>query len=164
MIQKNYYAAYGSNLNRAQMLKRCPESRPVCKATIPNWRLVFRGVADIIPCETLEVNVGIYSITPACELALDFYEDFPNLYSKQHIEIETESSSLNVMLYTMNPGYGYGIPSEPYFRTIREGYQDWGIHDELLICSVKHAKKYDSDSAYESSFWNSRIITDGTER
>ena len=146
------------------MLKRCPESRPFCKATIPNWRLVFRGVADIIPCKTQAVNVGIYSITPACELALDFYEDFPNLYSKKHIEIETEGSSLNVMLYTMNPGYGYGIPSEPYFETIQQGYQDWKFQEKSLIRGVKHAKKYGSDGAYESSFWNSRITANRTGR
>ena len=43
----NLYAAYGSNLNKSQMKRRCPDSSPYVGIVLKNWRLVFKGVADI---------------------------------------------------------------------------------------------------------------------
>ena len=43
----NLYAAYGSNLNKAQMQKRCPKSKPFGAIVLDEYRLVFKGVADI---------------------------------------------------------------------------------------------------------------------
>ena len=63
-----YYAAYGSNLNKQQMRSRCPMAKPVSKAVLNGWQLVFRGVADIMPSPKAKVYLGIYSITPACEI------------------------------------------------------------------------------------------------
>ena len=48
------YAAYGSNLNKIQMRKRCPRSTPICSMYLQDWRLVFKGVAD------LEKKKGLY--------------------------------------------------------------------------------------------------------
>ena len=42
-----YYGAYGSNLNKEQMKKRCPLSNPIISFHIVGWKLVFKGVADI---------------------------------------------------------------------------------------------------------------------
>ena len=38
-----YYFAYASNLNQKQMQERCPDSKPVFTATLPNYKLVFLG-------------------------------------------------------------------------------------------------------------------------
>ena len=43
----NLYAAYGSNLNKAQMQKRCPKSKPFGVIVLDEFRLVFKGVADL---------------------------------------------------------------------------------------------------------------------
>jgi len=32
-----YYFAYGSNLNRKQMLERCPDAQPKFTASLPNY-------------------------------------------------------------------------------------------------------------------------------
>ena len=42
----NLYAAYGSNLNKHQMLKRCPKSEPIGTIVLDKFRLTFKGVAD----------------------------------------------------------------------------------------------------------------------
>ena len=56
--RKCYIFAYGSNLDVLQMQSRCPESTPVGSAYFPNWKLVFRGVADIVPEEGAMLPVG----------------------------------------------------------------------------------------------------------
>ena len=38
-----YYFAYGSNLSKKQMKERCPGSKPLFVATLPNFKLVFSG-------------------------------------------------------------------------------------------------------------------------
>ena len=38
-----YYFAYGSNLSKKQMLARCPDSKAMFSATLPNYQLLFAG-------------------------------------------------------------------------------------------------------------------------
>ena len=82
------YAGYGSNLNKAQMEERCPGSDIVATKVLKGWCLCFRGVADIVPENGSFVNLGIYKISTKCENALDFYEDFPNLYRKEYLKFD----------------------------------------------------------------------------
>ena len=50
----NLYAAYGSNLNKAQMQKRCPKSKPFGAIVLDEFRLVFKGVADMEKKKTIK--------------------------------------------------------------------------------------------------------------
>ena len=43
------YMAYGMNTNRDAMANRCPKAKPLGGFYLPDTRLVFRGVADIVP-------------------------------------------------------------------------------------------------------------------
>lgn len=127
------YFAYGSNLNLHQMQQRCPMVCPIDRHTLPGWRLVFRGVADIIPAEGHSVPGAIYSITKPHETALDRYEGFPRLYIKQTIR---DPRLGPIMLYRMNPAHtrsqAFDLPSPFYFDTILEGYADWRISPRHL--------------------------------
>ena len=69
------YFAYGSNLSIAAMAARCPAAVPISKATLPDHRLVFRTWADVEPCPGHGVPGVLWTITSACETALDLYED-----------------------------------------------------------------------------------------
>ena len=60
------YIAYGSNLNKDQMKLRCPNAEPLDELILKGWKLVFKGVADIIQDEKSEVPIGIYKITEQC--------------------------------------------------------------------------------------------------
>ena len=40
---KQYYLAYGSNLNVAQMRLRCPNAKPIGTAEIKDYELLFKG-------------------------------------------------------------------------------------------------------------------------
>lgn len=74
------YVAYGSNLNLAQMARRCPDAKVVGIGTLKNYQLTFRGVATIEPVDGAETPVGVWEITPRDELALDRYEGYPSYY------------------------------------------------------------------------------------
>lgn len=122
------YFAYGSNLDVDRMSIRCPLARPVRPYTLRDWRLVFRGVADIIPDKGHQVRGGLYRITADDEAALDRYEGYPSLYTK--VWFQDPDQGL-IMAYVMNgrkSGLGdWAMPGEFYLDIIRQGYDDWEI-------------------------------------
>ena len=133
------YFAYGSNLNLSQMQRRCPAATPLGKLYLPKWRLVFRGVADIVPDDDATVPGGLWQLTPACEAALDRYEGWhPNnngMYAKEFVEVDGHG---NVMIYTMN-STGICPPPVYYFDGIRQGYKDFGLKSAALKEALKHS-------------------------
>ena len=133
-MKRDYlYGAYGSNLNAQQMRVRCPDAQMVGKMKLKGWRLVFKGVADIVPDRDAEVEIGLWSITDRCELALDRYEGYPSLYTKLWIPSEHGE----VMLYTMSDGYSVRPPIDTYLQTIAQGYFAFGLDNECLKEALK---------------------------
>lgn len=134
-----FYGAYGSNLNVGQMAVRCPNAIPVTGETLDGWRLVFRGVADIVPDASSSVQLGLWLITDECEKALDRYEGFPRLYTKEFIELKTEERSTSIMIYRMTDDYAINPPTPSYLSTITHGYDDFDLDREKLTLPIQHS-------------------------
>ena len=137
-MKNKIYAAYGSNMNLSQMAVRCPHSRVIGTGILENYKLTFRGrssgVANIERCKRKEVPIVLWEITPTCEIALDRYEGFPNLYTKVKIEVETKRGTVEAMAYVMTERYEKmaAQPNEYYYSVIAEGYEDNGIPLDAL--------------------------------
>lgn len=140
MISQYLYGAYGSNLNQSQMALRCPEAEPVGACTLKDYKLVFRGVADIVPSPGDSVALGLWRITERCEDALDIYEGFPKLYGKEFLTVPGFG---RVMTYSMTPGYQFQPPYKHYLETIVQGYNDFGIGVGPLLDAIDHAWAYE---------------------
>ena len=77
--------AYGSNMDCEQMRERCPSTRFVCVAKLPNHRLAFTrkstrrncGVADAVKAEGNEVWGVVYEIDDIDLPKLDSLECSP---------------------------------------------------------------------------------------
>lgn len=118
------YAAYGSNLNHAQMARRCPDAEFIGTGTLQNYRLVFRGVADIEHCKGSTVPIGLWRVTEQCVKALDAYEGYPRLYGRNACRIYRRAGKYtDAFIYFMNAD-GYRPPSAMYLQSIMEGYED----------------------------------------
>ena len=141
-----YYLAYGSNLNLAQMKRRCPNSKPIATATLPNWELYFNLHADIRPQKGSSVLVGIWEIADEDWLMLDIYEGYPNYYKKIQIgEYEGEPCIAYVMTDMKKDLCNCKRPQTSYFKTIEQGYEDFGMDVEELY------------KAYENQFGDRRF-------
>ena len=121
------YIAYGSNMNIEQMSRRCPNAKPIGKTVLKNYKLVFKGVADIEKSESEEVPIVVWEITKECEKALDIYEGYPRLYRKEYVQIEINGKTELAMVYVMNYAKG-ARPSEYYYNVIKQGYKDFDIN------------------------------------
>lgn len=126
-----YYFAFGANMNDRGMEYRCPDALKVAPLVLPDYRLVFRGVADVEPLKGAGVQGVLWDITEDCEANLDRFEGFPNLYRKEYFLVEIDGEAHEAMFYTMNRS-GYGPPSYSYFDTIQEGYEQNGLPTDTL--------------------------------
>jgi len=132
MKNTKLYVAYGSNMNKEQMKYRCPNAIPIGKSILNDYKLVFKGVADVIKCKGEKVPIAIWEITEECEKALDIYEGYPRLYRKEYVDIQIGGKNEKAMIYVMNYGKGR-YPSKVYFETIKKGYYDFKIPLTPLI-------------------------------
>ena len=138
------YAAYGSNMNLAQMQKRCPKAQVIGKGELRGYKLTFRGAgyANIEVSDHGSVPIVLWEITTECERELDRYEGFPRLYTKELVSIATVDGEKTAMLYVMTKQYQDmpALPSEHYFEIIRQGYQDNEINTGSLMKALKFTR------------------------
>lgn len=137
---KNLYFAYGSNLNKEQMLARCPGAKPVSAAVLPDHKLTYRGnwrgngVANIEPDKGSHIEGAVYEIDTKDLAALDRYEGYPNLYYRTDITVDTPGGAVRAFAYFMHTErYRPAMPNQGYFNTILKGFQDWGLHPDDLF-------------------------------
>src|SRR5688572_8464218 len=127
MFASDLYFAYGSNLNRADMGARCSSAKPVARAVLRDWRLTFRGVADIEPAPGALVQGALWLVTSADLRSLDRYEGAPSMYARRRVEVEAEGETVRALTYVMTSGDYLGLPSQWYAERIAQGYRDWGL-------------------------------------
>lgn len=129
MVETKLYAAYGSNMNKAQMHQRCPGAVPVGKYMLKDAKLVFRRVADAVHEVGSKMPIAVWRINAVHEAALDRYEGVGSgFYVKQWVTLETGEKAL---IYVMTRD-GIAPPSREYYATIKQGYADFGIKTKPL--------------------------------
>ena len=153
-----FYAAYGSNLNKKQMLERCPASKPYKGLKLDGYRLVFNGVANIEKKIKNNIFIGIYSITKECEKSLDVYEEFPLIYKKRFIFAMVKGKKKKIMFYAMNNRFDYSVPYLKYFNVIKKGYEDWGFDIINLKNAGKHSLDNNTVRGYKSRNWKEQTF------
>ena len=83
------YFSYGMNTNSTQMARRCPDSVCLGPARLPNYQLVFRGVADIEPAPDTWCDGVLWEISERDLDALDVLEGYPWHYTRFSVLVET---------------------------------------------------------------------------
>ena len=137
-----YVLAYGSNLNRDRMKRRCPSSKVVGTADIPGYRLLFKksmtgAYATIEQDANWSVPAVVYRISTADEIRLDRFEGCPTYYYKHHFILRVRQTNGRkttelCSAYIMHEDRPLGIPSMFYMKTCREGYDTFGFDRWVL--------------------------------
>lgn len=143
---KKFYIAYGSNLNIAQMRRRCPEARIIGTAALKGWQLLFKG-SQTGAYLTIErdpdfiVPVAVWEVSPNDEKHLDHYEGFPRLYYKKELPVLVNGSPLTAFVYIMHEYRPIAVPSSTYVSTCLEGYHVFGFDTGALAAAYDHSKE-----------------------
>ncbi len=114
------YAAYGSNMDPAQMLLRCPHSPQRGTGWLEGWRLSFGGedlgwdgaLTTVVEDPAHRVFVALYDVPEIDEKELDSW-DGVNLgfYSKIKVRVQTLEGDALAWLYVLD-AYEGGLPSD----------------------------------------------------
>ncbi|HEV7650123.1 MAG TPA: gamma-glutamylcyclotransferase [Actinophytocola sp.] len=128
------YAAYGSNMDPAQMMERAPHSPMAGTGWLVGWRLTFGGedlgwegaLATIVEDADSQVFVVFYDVTPEDEDRLDRWEGSElGLHSKIRLRVQTLEGSVLTWLYVLD-AYEGGLPSARYLGVVSDAAESAG--------------------------------------
>lgn len=142
MKKTKLYAAYGSNLNHAQMRERCPDAKYLGASMLKNHNLIFCGQPDhsFATIESMagkEVPIGLWEISARDENSLDRYEGYPNFYHKTVLPAAFDGKEVHAMVYIMDLAMPAGLPSVMYYDIVEKGYRDCGLNTAYLKEALK---------------------------
>ncbi|MBV9383570.1 MAG: gamma-glutamylcyclotransferase [Streptosporangiaceae bacterium] len=113
------YAAYGSNMDPAQMLARCPHSPQRGSGWLEGWRLTFGGedvgwdgaLTTVVEDAAQRVFVVLYDVAESDEKELDSWDGVTlGYYRKLKVRVQTLDGDVLAWLYVLN-SYEGGLPS-----------------------------------------------------
>jgi gamma-glutamylcyclotransferase (GGCT)/AIG2-like uncharacterized protein YtfP len=131
-----YYFAYSLNIPKKAMKERCPDSKPISSATLPNYKLIFvgwsrtwkGGVASIRRVQGSKVRGAVYEISDIDLNRLDKYEGFPNDNNRiKVIVFDEDGTAMEAVTYTKTGRIEENQPSKEYASVIYQGYKEWGL-------------------------------------
>lgn len=134
------YAAYGSNMDPAQMLQRCPSSPLAGTGWLSGWRLTFGGedlgwegaLATVVEESGSAVFVALYDMSELDARALDSWEGADiGLYTRIRLRIHTLDGEVLAWLYALR-AYEGGLPSARYLGVIAEAAEAVDAPDEYV--------------------------------
>ena len=146
---KKIYIAYGSNLHIAKMRERCQDAELLGTAMLTAHCLEYRGSVERAyltikqsPGESLPIAVWLTSA--ADELALDEYEDYPELYYKTSYQVKfdkvflnfakefKQGDAINAYTYVMQEDKVPARPTDEYIEVCKTGYDNFGFDKKIL--------------------------------
>jgi gamma-glutamylcyclotransferase (GGCT)/AIG2-like uncharacterized protein YtfP len=122
------YAAYGSNMDPAQMARRCPHSPRRGTGWLQDWRLTFGGedlgwegaLATVVEAKGHQVFVVLYEMSEQDEAALDMWDGVTlGYYRTTKVRVSTVDGDVLAWLYVLND-YEGGLPSARYLGNLAD--------------------------------------------
>ncbi len=128
------YFAYGSNMDRAAMLQRCPASKPVGIGRLMRHRFIIfdEGYASVVRDPQRAVWGMVWDLALADVPALDRYESLATgLYTKVIQPIVTEQGPRRAVVY-IGRSAKPGAPLPGYMEGVVEAARDAGLPEDYL--------------------------------
>jgi gamma-glutamylcyclotransferase (GGCT)/AIG2-like uncharacterized protein YtfP len=128
------YFAYGSNMNRVAMKRRCPGARAVGPAALEGY-VFFVGLdgwGSVRPRLGATVHGVVWRLTPRDIAALHAYELLhKGLYDVQHVPVRVNGRRMRAMIYLLRRRVR-GKPRPGYTEMIAAAARDWGLPEDYV--------------------------------
>ena len=134
------YAAYGSNMNPAQMAERCPHSPLRGTGWLQGWRLTFGGedigwegaLGTVVEDADHRVFVALYEMSETDEHELDQWDGASlDYYRKATVRVSTGDGDVLAWLYVLN-AYEGGLPGARYLGIMAEAAEAAGAPEDYV--------------------------------
>jgi len=142
------YAAYGSNMDPAQMAERCPHSPRRGSGWLDGWRLAFGGedigwdgaMATVSEEAGEHVFVVLYELSAADETSLDQWDGVSlGYYRKAKVRVATADGEVLAWLYVLN-AYEGGLPAARYLGIMADAAEAAGAPDDYVTSLRKRPR------------------------
>ena len=142
---KALYFAYGSNMDDAQMVRRCPSAERVGRAFLEDHKLGFvgrshtwygRGVATAVPADGERLPGVLWRVEGPHFRALDRCEGVPTSYVRERLPVVRRGAYEPAHVYFANSPVANG-PSFIYADVIRKAHRRIGVPAAVLRDAVE---------------------------
>ncbi len=128
------YFAYGSNMQRAAMARRCPGARAVGPVTLEGYKF-FVGVdgwGSVKPKRGERVHGVLWRLTPRDIAALHAYELLhQGLYDVRHLPVRNGGGCVRAMIYLLRRRAS-GRPKPGYVEMIAAAARGWKLPEHYI--------------------------------
>jgi hypothetical protein len=121
--------AYGSNMARAPMGRRCPTAQALGVATLADWRFVImvEGYASVVPAPGALVHGVLWRLAPRDLAALNAYESLDSgLYGRSWLTVRRDGKAERAMVY-LGRSRAQGRPRPGYVAGVVAAARDWRL-------------------------------------
>jgi hypothetical protein len=121
--------AYGSNMSRALMARRCPQAQALGIATLPQWRfhIMPEGYGSITPCAGDVVYGVLWRLTPRDLAAINAYESLDSgLYGRRLLPVRFGAGRRRALVY-VGGRLGTGTPRPGYITLVVDAAREWNL-------------------------------------
>jgi gamma-glutamylcyclotransferase (GGCT)/AIG2-like uncharacterized protein YtfP len=128
------YFAYGSNMSRTHMARRCSTANAVGPARLDGWRfLVTRdGFASIVPAPGAVVHGVLWRLSARDLAALNAYESLDSgLYVRRTLPVRAGDRIVAAMVY-VGRERSAGKPRPGYQRVLVAAARDWRLPEDYV--------------------------------
>jgi gamma-glutamylcyclotransferase (GGCT)/AIG2-like uncharacterized protein YtfP len=136
-----YYFAYGSNMDWPQMQRRCPSSKFICVARLPDYKFAIArhsrlrkcGTANIFAETGSEVWGIVYDVADQDLITLDSFEDG---YHREKLLVhpgDDTQPSIEVLVYIAEKEDQVPLPNFEYKKLIVQGARHWKVPETYCL-------------------------------
>ena len=126
--------AYGSNMDRAAMRRRCPTAAAVGAAWLENWRFIVTrdGYASILPARGSVVHGVLWRLTARDLAAVNAYESLDSgLYRRRMLPVSQGGRRLKALVYIARDSCE-GRPKPGYQSLVIQAARDWNLPEDYI--------------------------------
>jgi gamma-glutamylcyclotransferase (GGCT)/AIG2-like uncharacterized protein YtfP len=126
--------AYGSNMERVAMRRRCPGAMAVATARLDNWRFIVTrdGYASIVPASGAVVHGVLWRLTARDLAAVNAYESLDSgLYRRRMLPVTQNGRRLQALVYVGREARE-GRPQPGYQEGIIAAARDWKLPEDYV--------------------------------
>jgi gamma-glutamylcyclotransferase (GGCT)/AIG2-like uncharacterized protein YtfP len=126
--------AYGANMDRAGMARRCPSAASVGIAALEGYRFLVTvdGYANVVPAAGESVHGVLWRLKPRDLAALNTFESLDSgLYRRAMLPVRTGEGRVNALVY-VGRSVRTGRPRPGYLDVVIAAARDWNLPPDYV--------------------------------
>jgi cation transport regulator ChaC len=138
------YFAYGSNMSRPHMARRCRTAVPIGPARLDGWRFLVTaaGFASIVPAPGAVVHGVLWRLAARDLAALNAYESLDSgLYVRRMLPVRAGERIVAALVYVGRERRP-GKPRPGYQRVLVAAARDWGLPEDYVRSLERWGQKF----------------------